>query len=200
MLRFCPRLLAPLRLLAAFLAIPLLAALSHAASAQEWAIDKQKSRISFEVEAGGQAFTGQFDTFEAEIHFQRTHLDEAEIAATIDMNTVNTGQPKVNDALMTNEWFDTQTFPTAGFKSTAISAGSGESSYVMKGNLTIKGKTRPVTLPFTLAVDEGDATATGETAISRREFGIGPDGPVSGYVIGDVIKVRLDIVAKRLDN
>ena len=201
MLRLFPRFLTLFRLLLLLgLVMPLFATFSSPAAAQEWAINKEKSRIMFEVDAGGQAFGGQFDQFEAEIHFDRQHLDVTEISAAIDMNTVNTGQSKVNDALMGQEWFDTQTYPSAGFKATSITAGTSENSYVLQGNLTIKGKTRPLTIPFILAVDEGDANAKGETAISRRDFGIGPDGPVSGFVIGDLVKIKLDLFATRLDN
>ena len=37
-------------------------------------------------------------------------------------------------------------------------------------------------------------------ALRRSEFGIGPKGPVSGMVIGEIVKLRLDLAAKRLDN
>ncbi len=201
MLRILPRFLRLLRpMVLLCLLVPLYAAGSSPAAAQEWAIDKAKSRISFEVDAGGQAVNGQFDQFEAEIHFDPEHVTGAEIAAAIDMNTVNTGQDKVNEALMTKDWFDTQTYPSAGFRATSIAPGTAEGNYVLQGNLTIKGKSTPVTIPFTLAVDEGEAKAEGEAAISRREFDIGPDGPVSGFVISDLVRIKLDLVATRLDN
>jgi cytochrome b561/polyisoprenoid-binding protein YceI len=176
------------------------AAASQPAGAQEWALNKQKSKLTFEVEAAGQAVGGQFQQFEAEIRFDRNHLDVAEIAARIDINTVVTGQAQVDDALRSPEWFDVRTYPAAGFRATAVKEGKGDGTYFLEGQLSLKGRTQPVTLPFTLDVDQGEATVSGETTISRKDFGIGPSGPVSGMTINDEVKIKLDIVATRLDN
>jgi cytochrome b561/polyisoprenoid-binding protein YceI len=201
MLRMLPRFLKtsrsvtlPLVLMIAF------AALSFPAAAQEWAINKQKSKLTFEAEAAGQTVTGQFQQFEAEIRFNRDHLDLAEIAARIDINTLSTGQGQVDDALRAAEWFDMQTYPSAGFRATAVKPGKGAGSYVMEGELAIKGRTQPVTVPFTMTVDQGEATVTGEATVNRQAFGLGPKGPVSGMTIGDTVKIRLDLIATRLDN
>lgn len=184
----------PLVLMVAF------AALSFPAAAQEWAINKQKSKLTFEAEAAGQTVTGQFQQFEAEIRFNRDHLDLAEIAARIDINTLSTGQGQVDDALRAAEWFDMQTYPSAGFRATAVKPGGGAGRYVMEGELAIKGRTQPVTVPFTMTVDQGEATVTGEATVNRQAFGLGPKGPVSGMTIGDTVKIRLDLIATRLDN
>ncbi len=187
-------LILPLALMTAF------AAGLFPAAAQEWAINKEKSKITFEADAGGQAIAGEFQQFQAEIHFDPEHLDITDISAAIDVNTVSTGQSQVDDALMTKDWFDAQTYPAAGFKASSIKPGDADGSYILEGSLIIKGHAKPVTIPFTLDVDQGEATVSGETAIDRRNFGVGPDGPVSGMVIGDLVKIKLDLVATRLDN
>ena len=170
------------------------------AAAQEWAIDKSLTKASFEAQAGGQAVNGEFKQFQAEIHFDPDDPESAEISAAIDMNNVVTGQAQVDAALLGKDWFDTQTYPTAGFRARSVKAGKGDDEYVIQATITIKDVSKDVTLPFRLAVSEGEATVKGEVAISRSEFGIGPKGPVSGMVIGDVVKLRLDLAAKRLDN
>lgn len=170
------------------------------ASALEWALNKEKSRISFEADVGGQILTGEFQQFEAELRFDPDYLEISEIAARIDINTVSTGQPQADDALRSREWFDAQTYPLAGFRATSIEATGTEGMFMMTGDLTIKGNTKPVTIPFTLQVDQGEGAVVGEAAINRRNFGIGPNGPVSGMIVGDLVKIRLDLVATRLDN
>jgi polyisoprenoid-binding protein YceI len=201
MLRMVPRVLkAWAVLILPFALMAVLTASAPPAAAQEWATNKNKSRLTFEVDAGGKVVTGEFEQFRAEIHFDPDYLEIAEIAAAIDTNTISTGYPKVDAGLMNREWFDTQTYPSAGFRAKSVMAGDADGSYIMEGELTIKGNTRPVTIPFSLAIDQGEATVTGETAISRSDFGIGPNGPVSGVVIGDIVKIRLDLVATRLDN
>ena len=170
------------------------------ASAQEWALNKGKSRITFEADVGGQVVSGEFGQFEAELRFDPDHLDITDIAARIDINTVSTGDPKGDDALRSREWFDAQTFPMAGFRALSIEPTATDGLFMMTGDLTIKGRSSQVTIPFTLNVNQGEGTVVGEAAISRRNFGVGPDGPVSGLLVGDLVKIRLDLVATQLDN
>ena len=201
MLRMLPRVLNLTRKLAVPLAFTaFFAGGALPAAAQEWAIDKSLSKISFEVQAGGQAVAGEFKQFQAEIHFDPDDPDSADISAAIDMNNVVTGHAQVDSALLGKDWFDTQTYPTAGFRARSVKAGKAEGEYVIQATITIKDVSKDIALPFKLAVNEGEATVKGETAIGRSEFGIGPKGPVSGTVIGDVVKLRLDLAAKRLDN
>jgi cytochrome b561/polyisoprenoid-binding protein YceI len=201
MVRMLPRVLHNSRkLMVPFACAALLAASAFPAAAQEWAIDKSLSKISFEASAGGQPVIGEVKQYQAEIHFDPDDPDSAEISAAIDMNNVSSGQAQVDSALLGKEWFDTQTYPTAGFRARSVKAGSADGDYVIQATITIKDKARDVTLPFKLAVDQGEATVKGETAIKRSEFGIGPAGPVSGMAIGDVVTLRFDLAAKRLDN
>ena len=66
---------------------------------------------------------------------------------------------------------------------------------MIEATITIKDTSQDLTLPFKLSINEGEATVKGETAIRRSDFGIGPSGPVSGMVIGDVVKLKLDLAA-----
>jgi cytochrome b561 len=201
MSRMLPRFLKTSRNLVLFAALAAMAvAAGPRAEAQEWAINKEQSRITFEADAGGQKVVGEFKQFEAEIRFDPDHLDIAEISAAVDLNTVETGQPDVDKALLGKDWFDVQTYPTAGFRMTSIAPGETPGSYKLEANLSLKGKTRAVSLPFTLAVDQGDAKVKGEMTLDRGDFGIGPDGPVAGLVIGNTVRLTLDLIATRLDN
>ncbi|NJM34380.1 MAG: hypothetical protein HC850_06335 [Rhodomicrobium sp.] len=201
MSRMLPRFLKASRNLVLFVALAMLSfALGPCAEAQEWALNKEQSRVAFEVEAGGQTVTGEFKQFEAEIRFDPEHLEIAEISAAVDLNTVETGQSEVDKALLGKDWFDVQSFPVAGFRMTAITPGDAPDSFKLEGNLSLKGKTRAVSLPFVLAVDQGDAKVKGEMTLDRLDFGIGPEGAVAGLVIGNTVKLTLDLVATRLDN
>jgi cytochrome b561/polyisoprenoid-binding protein YceI len=201
MVRMLPRVLQNSRkLMVPFACAALFAASAFPAAAQEWAIDKSLSKISFEASAGGQPVIGEVKQYQAEIHFDPDDPDSAEISAAIDMNNVTSGQAQVDSTLLGKDWFDTQTYPTAGFRARSVKAGGADGDYVIQATITIKDKARDVTLPFKLAVDQGEATVKGEAAIKRSEFGIGPAGPVSGMAIGDVVTLRFDLAAKRLDN
>jgi cytochrome b561 len=198
MLRMLPRFLKSSHLLVACLAFGALGAGS--AGAQEWAVDKARSKITFEVDAGGQTVTGEFEQFQAEIHFDPDYPNMAEVSAAIDVNTVTTGQSQVDGALLGKDWFDAQTSPAAGFRAKSIKPAGGNGGYVLEGNLSIKGETAPISMPFTLKVKEGEATVRGTTTIKRNACGPGPSGPVSGMAIGNIVTVKLDLAATRLDN
>jgi len=201
MLRLLPRFLKGLpKLVLPTLALTLAIADASPAEALEWALNKAKSRVSFEAHTGDKIVTGEFEQFEANLRFDPDYLEITDIAASIDINTITTGQPKIDEALRSKGWFDAQTYPVAGFRSSSVTKAGADGMFIMNGNLTIKGRTQPVTIPFSLNVDLGEGTVVGETAISRRSFNIGPDGPISGVIVGDLVKIRLDLVATRLDN
>lgn len=167
------------------------------AQALEWALNKQKSRITFEmVEANG-SLSGQFEQFEAEINFDPDYLDITEIRAAVDMNTVSTGTSSYDEMLRSPQWFDTQTYPAAGFAATALHKGETDDQYILQGNLTIRGVSAPVSIPVTIRVAQGDARVTGETVIDRNAFGLGADTQAAP---GDIVIIRIDLLATSLDN
>jgi polyisoprenoid-binding protein YceI len=170
------------------------------AHAQEWALNKQQSQITFEIISADTSVAGSFGQFEAEIRFDPEYLDVTDIRAAVDMNTVRTGDAQLDDALRSSPWFDTQSYPAAAFRTTALEEGDNENSYIVQGNLTIRGISRPVSIPVGFSVHQGDATVTGEIAINRQEFGIGADNALKGQASGDLVIIRLKLVTTRLDN
>ena len=171
------------------------------AGALEWALNKEQSRITFEMVSADGSLTCSFGQFEAEIRFDPDFLDLTEIRVVIDINTVSTGNPALDDELRSPPWFDTQTYPAAGFRATSLVRGASGNSYTLNGNLTIRGISHPVSFPVTIDIEQGDARMIGETAIDRQAFGIGADASLGGAnAPGDLVIIRLDIVATRLDN
>ncbi len=169
------------------------------ALAFEWEINPAKSRLLFEVNAGGQPFTGKFERFKARILFDAEEPGEMELTVSIDTASAVTGTADVDKALTQAEWFDATQYPEALFVGKGAKE-TGDGAYEIPGQLTLKGVTKPVTLAFTLDIDRGEATAKGSLVLKRSDFGIGPSGPVAGFVIGDEVRVKVDVAALRLDN
>lgn len=170
---------------------------ANPAQALEWALNKEQSRITFEMVAADGSLTGQFEQFEAEIRFDPDYLDITEIRAAIDMNTVSTGNPASDEMLRGPQWFDTQTYPASGFSETALHKGATDGQYMLQGNLTIRGVSQLVSIPVTINIERGDARVTGETVIDRQSFGIGAN---SAGAPDEIVVLRLDLLATRLDN
>ena len=70
------------------------------------------------------------------------------------------------------EWFAASRFARATFVTRLILA-RGPNAYVARGDLTIRGVTRPGDLPFTLASKDGVARMSGRLVIDRAAFGVG---------------------------
>ncbi len=190
----------PKTFLTTFFLCASLAANAPGAYALEWALNKQLSRIGFEIVSPEGSLAGSFEQFEAEIRFDPEFPDMTDIRARVDMYTVTTGNAQIDDALRSAAWFDTQTYPAAGFRARSLAPGADGAGYTLQGDLTIRGISHPVSLPVTYSIDQGDARVTGELAINRQAFGVGAESDLAGRTPGDVVIIRLDIVATRLDN
>jgi polyisoprenoid-binding protein YceI len=102
---------------------------------------------------------------------------------TIDATSVNTGFPLFNQHIQSEDYFNTASYPTITFKSTAVKF-DGDKPVAVDGNLTIKGVTRPATLtvtsfqamPHPLAKKDAIG-ANAVTHIKRSDFNMGKYAP-----------------------
>src|SRR5215813_1763384 len=111
---------------------------------KKWTIDPTHSEIGFKVKH--MMFTnvkGFFNDYTADITFN-DDLKEADLQFEAKINSIFTNNADRDNHLKSADFFDADQFPSLKFKSTQIS-GSGD-DYEIKGDLTIKGITRPVTL------------------------------------------------------
>lgn len=164
------------------------------AEAPIWVVDAGASTLEFEATAGGQAVKGTIGKFDLALTFDPEALAETALKVTIDIASLGTGNSQVDQALHTADWFDVAAHPTATYAATQATK-TGEGAYELQGELTLKGITKPLSLPFALTLDGDAATATGAMIIDRTAFGIGR-GQAAGAV-APAVKVTLTIAAKR---
>ena len=119
------------------------------------------------------------------------------VDVVIDMKSVDTGYAVFNGHLQGEDFFDTEKFATATFKSTKVRF-EGDKPVAVDGNLTIKGVSKPVTLALSsfqlmahpmLKKDAIGANAT--TKISRTEFNAGKYAPY----VGDEVTIDIAVEA-----
>ncbi len=123
------------------------ALLAGATSAQAapYAIDGTHTFASFEISHFGTSTNrGRFDKKEGMIEFDRA-AKTGKVEITIDMTSINTGTAQFDKHLQSAELFDAVKFPTAKFVSTGM-AFNGDKVAEIAGNLTLLGKTNPITL------------------------------------------------------
>jgi len=81
------------------------------------------------------------------------------------------GKEKLEGHLKSEDFFGTEAYPTAEFKTTKIQKGNG-ANYTISGDLTIKGQTHPVSFPANIVITKKMVKATGKVTIDRTLYGI----------------------------
>jgi polyisoprenoid-binding protein YceI len=123
------------------------------------------------------------------------------VTATIDLDSIDTRQEQRDAHIRSADFFDVGNHSVMTFRSTGVRTDGGD--WVVDGDLTLKGITKPVTLTLELngfGPDAYGGTRAGfsaKTEISRKAFGVDIDMPMDGggVVIGDKISVELEIEA-----
>ncbi len=124
----------------------------------------------------------------------------------IDMTTItveNLTDPKQNAKLTkhlkSDDFFSVVKYPTAVFQITEVKPGS-QGSYDVKGDLTIKGITQPISFPLKVEIVGGKARATGTATIDRTKWDIRYRSGkffkgLGNKLIDDNFEVSLDVTA-----
>lgn len=181
-----------------FSAIVLTAALStaaiHPAVAATWSVDRDQSRLGFEVKQGDALQKGIFGAWDAAIDFDPAHPETAKISATVQPASASTGNQQFDGTLPGKDWFDVTAFPDAVFTANSATLVEGN-SYRASGTLTIKGLSHPVDLDFTLEIDGDTAKAKGTAIVNRLDYQIG--AAMGPDTVGSAVTVTLDLTATR---
>lgn len=184
------------RLQGGLLAAALFACLPTVAEAQAWVVDKSRSALSFKAVASGTSFSGRFKDWDAQITFDPNNLSTGRVMATVAVASAETANDDRDELLPTPAFFDAARFPRATFVSSRfVDRGGGR--YEAIGDLTVKGVTKPLTLPFTLAIDGNTAQMTGAVALNRSAFGVGTGQWAADKTIGTTVQVTIRLVATR---
>lgn len=152
--------------------------LDFAKYAGNYTIDDSHSRIGFVARhAMVTKVRGQFNEFEGSGVIDATNFANSSVKLTIQAKSIDTRSAQRDEHLRSNDFFAMDEFPTITFVSTGATQKSFN-EFDLTGDLTMKGVTKSVTIPFTL---EGAATDPfgnerigfeGSTSINRKDFGV----------------------------
>ena len=148
-----------------------------------------ESEIRFRIKNAGLAVDGTLTGLEADIQLDPTHPEQARIKATVPVSTIQTGISLRDKHLQKPDYFDAEKYPTIILQSKSIRpAGAGKYEGVF--DLTMKGTTREVKLPFTVSAAH---ELRGRLEVNRLDFGIGK----KSLVLSDnvVIDIRVKLAA-----
>ena len=160
--------------------------------AGRWQADTLHSSVGFAVRHNLiSTFRGRFEEYDAALTADASGT--AALSGTVKADSIAVKDETLAAHLTAPDFFDTERYPTLGFHSTAIHR-EGERLEV-EGELTIKGRSRPVTAIGRITdvvADPFDGTRLAielEATIDRRDFGLDwnlpmPQGGV--YLSNDV--------------
>lgn len=166
-----------------------------------WTIDPSHSEIGFSVRHLMSKVKGRFTEFEGAISTPSANPVDAGVEVTITSSSIHTGNAQRDGHLQSADFFDPANGGTLTFVSKRISESAD--GYVISGDLTINGITKPVDLAaefLGVAVDAYGATRLGaeaHTSIDRKDFNVTFNVPLDGgkLLIGDKVDITLAIEA-----
>jgi len=156
--------------------------LSAAAQAAEtYAVDKIHSQVQFKVQHKGAGFVfGRFNDFSGSFTIDPKKPANSSVELTVQAGSVDTGFAKRDQHLASPDFFNAKQFPTITFKSKQVKV-TGKQTAQVTGDLTLLGKTRPVTAQVRHTGTSGDlAGFEASFKIKRSDWGmkfmVGPLG------------------------
>ncbi len=172
---------------------------SASAAVETYDIDSVHSTLSFSLRHLVSKFTGNFGKVSGSLTVDRDNLEKSSVSALIDIASVNTASEKRDAHVKSPDFFDLSKYTTATFKSTSWKK-TGEDSFDITGDLTIKDVTKPVVLKAKLLAfgdGMGGAKLSGWEAtavIKKSDFGLAGPAMLS-KVLGDDVTINIGIEA-----
>ncbi|MBI2190861.1 MAG: YceI family protein [Planctomycetes bacterium] len=165
-------------------------------------VDAERSAVSFVLQATGHKVRGQTKALRGEFRLPRTWDTESLAVSArveIDAASLDTGSRK-RDAKMHGETLDVEQYPAIAFEVERVKgplgrlAGGSEIAVSLEGKLTIRGITRPVSIPAQLALKAGEVRVRGEYTLTWTDYGV-PDPSVFVLRVSKDMTVLFFVVA-----
>ncbi len=151
-----------------------------------------QSEIVFVSKQMGVPVEGRFKKFEAQIAFDPAKPASSKMAFTIDIASASFGAPEPDAELPKASWFNTLKFPQATFQSDTVK-GLGAGKFEVSGKLNIKGTTRDLVVPVTLAQSGAVTTASGSFTLKRMSFKLGENEWSDTSMVADDVQVKFKL-------
>ncbi|NMH27588.1 YceI family protein [Flavobacterium silvaticum] len=170
-------------------------------STTKWAIDASHSEINFKVKhMMFTNVTGKFETFEGQLETEGDSLENAKASFTAQTASINTGNADRDNHLKSADFFDAEQFPTVTFESTSFTQESG-SDYKLKGNLTLHGVTKEITLNADFGGLQKDPWGNTKAGLSltgkvnRKDWGLNWNAALEtgGVLVSEDVRFEIEL-------
>ena len=175
------------------------------AESQTYKFDKKHTEVLFSYRHLGlsRAYAG-FNSVDGELKIDRKAPEKSTVNVVIDVKSIDTGVDVFDKHIQGADFFHTAKYPKATFVSTKVLK-AGSDVFKVTGNLTIKGKTKPVTLDLKLNADKEHPLGkfnpkmkgvyvvafSGKTTIKRSDFGMGLYAPATSDEVEIIVETEM---------
>jgi len=154
----------------------------------------KQSSIHFEFRQMGVPVKGGFKRFTTEMTFDPARPEAARAQIEIDLASIDTGSTEADEESAGKLWFNRSAYPKATFVSSQVRA-LGNNRYEMRGTLTLKGRSREMTVPVTYIPGKNAAIFDGSFILKRLDFGIGEGLWADVATVANEVRVTFRIAA-----
>jgi polyisoprenoid-binding protein YceI len=168
-----------------------------------WVVDMVHSQVDFGVRHLVGRVRGTFDKWYAVLTTKEGDWRQGTVKVSVQTASLNTGNAYRDADLRSERFFDVQRYPKMTFEGTEFAV--ADSTLTVTGILTIKGRSKPITLTgqYRGIAQDSDGheriafEATGE--VDRRNFGITWNESVAGTdLVGNTVEITVGIEAVRV--
>ena len=181
---------------------------NNSALAGSWDIDPSHTRIGFSARhAMVTKVRGAFNDVSGYVHINPEDPTDAQVEIRVQLASIDTRNEQRDEHLRSADFFDIEHHPEMVYTASGIDE-VDEDNYVVVGELTLRGITRPLTIPLAMVGLERDQTGAlragleGTRRIARREWDISWNTPLDsgGVLVSDKITLEFELsLIKRED-
>ena len=154
-------------------------------TAFSFCFSQNTSTIEFKIKNLGVNVDGYFNSFSVTTKFNNEAILE-KLSGKIKVASLKTGIESRDKHLLEDDYFNSNKYAFILFESTSIRKES-ETVYKVKGNLTIKGKTKQITIPVAVSKTSKNHVITSEFEINRRDFDVGG----GSFIMSKTVKINV---------
>src|SRR3954452_22567343 len=143
----------------------------------DYTLDPAHTRLGFSARHAMVATVrGQFTEFSGTAHVDTANPAASKVEVSIVANSISTGQQQRDDHLRSGDFFESEQYPDITFTSTDVSRDGDD--WTITGDLTIKGVTHPIAIPFEFSGSATDPFGNtrigfeGEAVLLRKDWGL----------------------------
>ena len=166
-----------------------------------WGFDAKHSNVAFNVNYMAiSQVSGRFNSAKGTMESSKADFSDAKIQFTIDAASIDTDDAGRDKHLQSDDFFNAEKYPAITFTSTSFKP-LGKNKYELKGDLTVRDVTKPITFEVKHGGNIKDARgniragfmARGE--MNRFDYGIKWDSktPQGGLVVDENVEIVLNI-------